>query len=331
MEQVIKIDPASGITAEEAIRLNTIKHQITTTTENFLTDIGAHFKEAQDILSKRGYGQFQKFVEECGYSIDTVQRFINRYNLITANGGKREYLETLPTRVLAAAGAKNAPKELTQAVVAGEVSTMKEVEEWKSKYRNQMQRTMELSNSLSERDQVINELNKKLSEKTHDRIEVKVKDEEAIEEAIEEVTKEYQSELEVKIEQLRQTNTLLEDKENAIAALSEQQQKFQNQIAQLTGELKRLEPLKAKAEEIEKIKKQLDKRQEELRQVNLDMDVYKAIREAKEHLHQYVFSLATIVRAPEVIADNIKAEIKNIHEQMRNFIVATTEKFKINE
>jgi len=42
MEQVIKIDPASGITAEEAIRLNTIKHQITTTTENFLTDIGAY-------------------------------------------------------------------------------------------------------------------------------------------------------------------------------------------------------------------------------------------------------------------------------------------------
>ena len=191
MEQVIKIDPASGITAEEAIRLNTIKHQITTTTENFLTDIGAYFSEAQDILKKHKTGVFRKFIEECGYSHDTVDRLINRYNLIVANGDNKAYLETLPTRVLAAAGAKNAPKELTQAVVAGEISTMKEVDEWKSKYRNQMQRTMELSNSLQERDQVIEELNKKLAEKSPDRIEVPVivKDEEAIEEAIEEATK----------------------------------------------------------------------------------------------------------------------------------------------
>jgi len=261
-----------------------------------------------------------------------VDRLINRYNLIVANGDNKAYLETLPTRVLAAAGAKNAPKELTQAVVAGEISTMKEVDEWKSKYRNQMQRTMELSNSLQERDQVIEELNKKLAEKSPDRIEVPVivKDEEAIEEAIEEATKEYQEELEDKIRQLQQTNTLLEDRDNAIATLSEQQKKFHTQIAQLTGELKRLEPLKAKAEEIDKLKIQLDKRQEELRQVNLDMDVYKALREAKEHLHQHVFNLATVVRTPDTITENIKTEIRTIHELMQNFIVATTEKFQLN-
>jgi hypothetical protein len=50
MSELIKIDPVNGVTAEEAIRLNTLKHQITTTTENFLTDMGAYFKEAQDIL-----------------------------------------------------------------------------------------------------------------------------------------------------------------------------------------------------------------------------------------------------------------------------------------
>ncbi len=326
MEQIIKIDPSTGITAEEAIRLNTLKHQITTTTENFLTDIGGFFKEAQEILSKHKTGNFQKFVEECGYSLDTVQRMINRYNLITANGGNMEYLESLPTRVLSAAGAKSAPPELTQAVVNGEVKTMKELEEWKKKYQDKMARVIELSNRLAEKQEEIEELKKN---GTPGDI-VKVVDEDAIEEAVEEATKAYQEELEQKIEQIRTTEALLEDKEHALNLIADQQKKSASEILRLQTELKRLEPLKEKAEEIDKIKKALDKKQEELRIINLDFDVYKAIREAKESLHAKVFPLATIVRAPEQISDNMKNEIKNIHELMQNFILATSQKFKIS-
>lgn len=326
MEQIIKIDPTTGVTAEEAIRLNTLKHQITTATENFLTDIGAFFKEAQEILSKNKTGSFQRFVEECGYNTKTVERMINRYNLIATNGRDIEYLETLPTRVLSAAGAKNAPPELTQAVVNGEIKTMKELEEWKKKYQDKMARVIELSNRLAEKQEEIEALKKNGAPGEI----IKVVDEDAIEEAIEEATKAYQEELEQKINQIRQTEALLEDKEHAITLLSDKQKKAEREIVALQNELQRLVPLKKKAEEIEKIKTQLDKREQELRVINLDMDVYKAIREAKEMLHAKVFPLATIIRAPEQISDNIKNEIRNIHELMNNFIVATTEKFKVN-
>lgn len=329
MEQIIKIDTSTGITSEEAIRLNTLKHQITTATENFLTDVGAFFKEAHEILSNHNKGLFREFVKECGYSHDTVDRLIKRYNLVVANGDNSSYLETLPTRVLSAAGAKNAPPELTQAVVNGEVKTMKELDEWKRKYQDKMARVIELSNRLADKQEEINELNQRLRNGVPGET-VKVVDEDAIEEAVEEATKAYQAELEQKINQIRQTEALLEDKEHAITLLSEKQLKAERQVVSLQTELQRLEPLKHKAEEIEKIKKELDKREEELRHINLDMDVYKAIREAKEMLHAKVFPLATIIRAPERISDNIKNEIRNIHELMQNFIVATTEKFKVN-
>lgn len=320
MSELIKIDPVNGVTAEEAIRLNTLKHQITTTTENFLTDMGAYFKEAQDILSKNKTGNFQKFVEECGYSLDTVQRFINRYNLITANGGNIDYLETLPTRVLAAAGAKNALPELTQAVVNGEIQTMKELEEFKAKYRAQMQRTMELSNTLAETKNIIAALEEQVKSGNKE----VVVDEQAIESAVDEATKEYQLEINKKIEEARKTELLIEDKDRGLMELNKKNLLLQHELNQLL-------PLKEKAEEIEKLKAELNKNKEEIRIIRLDWDIYKALRVAKESLHRDVFALATIVRVPQKeIASNIKDEIRSIHELMQNFIIATADKFQLN-
>lgn len=320
MSEIIKIDPATGVTAEEAIRLNTLKHQITTTTENFLTDIGAYFKEAQDILSKNKTGNFQKFVEECGYDYRNVSRMINRYNLLMTNGQNIEYLETLPTRVLAAAGAKNAPPELTQAVVAGEIQNMKELEDFKAKYRAQMQRTMELSNALAESKEAIALLEEQVKSGTKE----VVVDEQAIDAAVDEATKEYQQELNKKIEEARKTELLIEDKDKGLMELNRKNLLLKQQLDQLL-------PLKEKAEEIEKLQAELNKNKEEIRIIRLDWDIYKALRVAKESLHRDVFSLATIVRVPQTeIASNIKDEIRNIHELMQNFIIATTEKFQIN-
>lgn len=320
MSEIIKIDPATGVTAEEAIRLNTLKHQITTSTENFLTDIGAYFKEAQDILSHNKTGVFRSFIQECGYSHDTVDRLINRYNLIVANGDNIEYLETLPTRVLAAAGAKNAPPELTQAVVAGEIQNMKELEEFKAKYRAQMQRTMELSNALAESKEAIALLEEQVKSGNKE----VVVDEQAIDAAVDEATKEYQQELNKKIEEARKTELLIEDKDKGLMELNRKNLLLKQQLDQLL-------PLKEKAEEIEKLQAELNKNKEEIRIIRLDWDIYKALRVAKESLHRDVFSLATIVRVPQTeIASNIKDEIRNIHELMQNFIIATTEKFQIN-
>lgn len=320
MNELIKIDPVNGVTAEEAIRLNTLKHQITTSTENFLTDIGAYFKEAHEILANHHKGLFREYIKECGYSHDTVDRLINRYNLVVANGDNSTYLETLPTRVLSAAGAKNAPPELTQAVVAGEIQNMKELEEFKAKYRAQMQRTMELSNALAESKEAIALLEEQVKSGNKE----VVVDEQAIDAAVDEATKEYQQELNKKIEEARKTELLIEDKDKGLMELNRKNLLLKQQLDQLL-------PLKEKAEEIEKLQAELNKNKEEIRIIRLDWDIYKALRVAKESLHRDVFSLATIVRVPQTeIASNIKDEIRNIHELMQNFIIATTEKFQIN-
>ncbi|GAB1348315.1 hypothetical protein MASR1M107_05270 [Ignavibacteriales bacterium] len=299
------------ITSDENLRLNTLKHQITSTTENFLTDIGAYFKEAQDILAKNKTGGFQRFVEECGYNVKYVERMINRYNLIATNGRDIDYLETLPTRVLAAAGSKKAPAQLTQAVLAGEVSNIKELEEWKKKYREQTLRVMELNNELTAKNEEIQAMTESGSQ-TVKEVFIEMQDPNTLAE-------------------LKIANDLLDDKENAIRTLSDKVKKSESLIDKLNAELSRLEPLKNKAEEIEKIKKELDKRQAELRVINLDMDVYKALRIARETLHRDILILATTTRIPDTISANMKSEMKNIHESMRNFIIATTEKFQLNK
>lgn len=301
----------NGITAEENLRLNSLKHQIATTTENFLTDIGAYFKEAQDILANHHKGMFRKFIDECGYGHDNVYKLISRYNLVVRNADNSTYLETLPTRVLAAAGSKKAPAQLTQAVLAGEVSTIKELEEWKKKYREQTLRVMELNNELTVKNEEIQEL------------------QESGAKAIKEVFIEMQDPN--TLAELKIANDLLDDKENAIRTLSDKVKKSEAQIDKLNSELRRLEPLKNKAEEIERIKKELDKRQAELRVINLDMDVYKALRIARETLHRDILVLATTTRIPDTISANMKSEIRNIHESMQNFIIATAEKFQLNK
>ncbi|MCA0388519.1 MAG: hypothetical protein LCH52_08490 [Bacteroidetes bacterium] len=313
LDQSIGMIPVgeTGLTSDENLRLNTLKHQITSTTENFLTDIGAYFKEAQEILANHHKGFFRKFIEDCGYGHDNVYKLINRYNLVVRNADNSNYLESLPTRVLTAAGSKKAPAQLTQAVLAGEVSTLKELDDWKRKYREQTLRVIELNNELTAKNEEIQELQESGST------------------TVKEVVIEMQDPK--TLAELKMANDLLDDKENAIRTLSEKVKKSESQIDKLNTELSRLEPLKNKAEEIERIKKELDKRQAELRVINLDMDVYKALRVARETLHRDILVLATITRIPETISENMKSEIRNIHESMKNFMFATTEKFKLNK
>jgi hypothetical protein len=323
----------SNFSTEETLRLNTLKHQITSTTENFLTDIGAYFKEVQDILAShdKTKGKFIKFIEECGYKWDTVDRMVKRYNYLSANGGNIDYLETLPTRVLAAAGSKNATPQLSQAVINGDIKTIKELDEWKRKYQEQTLRVMELNNAITEKEDEIQSLAmKQIPDVRTIEIQAPINDD-VVEKAVDEATKEYQAEIDRQIQTIRQSELLMEDKESVITNLHNKMKRNEKLVSDLTIELERLRPLKEKAEEIEKLKKELDKRKDDLRIINLDMDIYKALREAKEVLHQKVLNVATITRVPEKVSSNMKEEIKQIHEIMNNFIFATTEKFQLNK
>ncbi|MDI6678891.1 hypothetical protein QMA02_24105 [Bacillus wiedmannii] len=95
------------------------------------TDLGRELKEAQDELSKHGYGCFVEWYKSLGYKNDKVYDLINRYNLIFGNSEKRELLEDLPVSLTyriakPSAESTESKRQAKQAVLSGEVKTLKE-------------------------------------------------------------------------------------------------------------------------------------------------------------------------------------------------------------
>ncbi|WP_154059166.1 hypothetical protein [Bacillus paralicheniformis] len=99
------------------------------------TDLGRELKEAQDCLSKKGYGCFREWCISLGLKKDVVNRLIHRYELIVANCDEQAtLLEDLPvslTYEIARPSAESTePKrQAKQAVLNGEVKTLKEYRE----------------------------------------------------------------------------------------------------------------------------------------------------------------------------------------------------------
>jgi len=99
------------------------------------TDLGRELKHAQDILSKNGYGCFREWTDSIGLKKDTVNRLIQRYELIVAAcDHQADLLEDLPvslTYEIARPSAESTePKrQAKQAVLDGEVKTLKEYRE----------------------------------------------------------------------------------------------------------------------------------------------------------------------------------------------------------
>ncbi|MGF0002842.1 hypothetical protein ACQRCG_04890 [Bacillus altitudinis] len=99
------------------------------------TDLGRELKGAQEHLSINGYGCFQEWCSYIGIDRMKVMRLIQRYELISTNCDERaELLEDLPvslTYEIARPSAESTePKrQAKQAVLDGEVKTLKEYRE----------------------------------------------------------------------------------------------------------------------------------------------------------------------------------------------------------
>ncbi|MCE4941038.1 hypothetical protein [Bacillus velezensis] len=99
------------------------------------TELGRELKEAQDNLSKNGYGCFQEWCTHIGIDRMKVMRLIQRYELISTKCDEQaDLLEDLPvtlTYEIARPSAESTePKrQAKQAVLNGEVKTLKEYRE----------------------------------------------------------------------------------------------------------------------------------------------------------------------------------------------------------
>ena len=82
--------------------------------------------------SKRnGNGNFQAFIESCGYTKQTVHNLIGRYNLIVQNLDNKQLIEQLPLSVTYEIASPSADPELKEKVLSGEITSRKEMEAWK--------------------------------------------------------------------------------------------------------------------------------------------------------------------------------------------------------
>lgn len=88
--------------------------------------IGKELKAAQDKLANNKNGTFGAWASSIGISRQTAYNYINGYDFIVKNFDNIEAAEDLSPSLLFAAAKKDAPQELQQGVVSGDITSLKE-------------------------------------------------------------------------------------------------------------------------------------------------------------------------------------------------------------
>lgn len=88
--------------------------------------IGKELKEAQDKLANNKNGTFGAWTSSIGISRQTAYNYINGYEFIVKNFDNIEAAEDLSPSLLFVAAKKDAPQELTEQVVSGDITSLKE-------------------------------------------------------------------------------------------------------------------------------------------------------------------------------------------------------------
>ncbi|MED1758231.1 hypothetical protein P4U87_04670 [Bacillus subtilis] len=119
------------------------------------TELGKELKEAQDALAKNGYGCFREWVESIGFKKDRAYGLIQRYDLIVGNSDNQSIIEDLPVSLTyeiakPSSESTESKKQAKEAVLNGEIKTLKEYKELEAKLRKAEEDNKNLSYELSQ-------------------------------------------------------------------------------------------------------------------------------------------------------------------------------------
>jgi hypothetical protein len=92
-------------------------------------DVGRELKEAQEQLAKRGYGCYGEWCESIGFNREMSSRLMNYHDLIVRNSDKRDFIESLPKTLAYETARPSTPLEIKQAVLNGDITTNKQLQE----------------------------------------------------------------------------------------------------------------------------------------------------------------------------------------------------------
>jgi hypothetical protein len=126
--------------------------------------MGKELKEAQDKLANhdKTKGTFQKWVESIGITPKTAYNYINGFDYVMKNFHNIEDAENIQPSLLFAASKPSAPKELSEKVASGDITTHKQYKEIEKKYMEAEAQRLRANSKYIEETKRNNDLEVKL-------------------------------------------------------------------------------------------------------------------------------------------------------------------------
>lgn len=115
----------SELDGDTAKNLRECETVIRRETAGYFTLLGAKFKEAQDLLADYANGTFEKWYTAMGFKRQTVYNLIRRYDFLGSPtiGGREDTFEALPLTLSYEVSKPDAPAELVEKVLDGDITT----------------------------------------------------------------------------------------------------------------------------------------------------------------------------------------------------------------
>ncbi len=115
----------SDLDSDTAKNLRECETVIRQETAGYFTLLGAKFKEAQSLLANHASGTFEKWYTAMGFKRQTVYNLIQRYDFLGSPtiGGREDTFEALPLTLSYEVSKPDAPSELVEKVLGGDITT----------------------------------------------------------------------------------------------------------------------------------------------------------------------------------------------------------------
>ena len=123
-------------------------------TAGYFTLLGAKFKEAQALLANHASGTFEKWYTAMGFKRQTVYNLIQRYDFLGSPtiGGREDTFEALPLTLSYEVSKPDAPAELVEKVLDGDITTNAEYLKLKAELERTREECRQLDANLAAKD-----------------------------------------------------------------------------------------------------------------------------------------------------------------------------------
>lgn len=227
----------AALDTNTAQSLKSCENVIRQQTAEYFTVIGAQLKDAQTLLANHSNGTFEQWYTSLGFKRQTVYNLIQRFDFISspALGGREEAFEALPVTLSYEISKPDAPKELVEKVLDGDITTNAEYKKLKTELELTKTNLRNVERNFDEREKLRQKLG---DENVQLRIKIKEQDKEL--KSVSEKDTEISS-LRHRIEELenRPVDVAVQVDEKALAEKDEE-------IAELREELEKLQDKKYK-------------------------------------------------------------------------------------